>query len=623
MVKTFLTNEDIPDLVDQVLSEIPGDKVFYSTLSSAVADINNGVTDNALGGIDSAKVAVGKADNGMTTVTLLDNITESVLIEVNKDINLVLNGYTLHFDAPEARLGFTAGTNCAITGEVEGSAITKTCDATSAVYMINLNGDSMCIDGGTYNLTGNVKTTAMVTHGAGLLEINKASLYLESSSSVAGSKAYCLQVRAKMHIKDTIVSVRGTATAYAIYQAAGADVIVESSNVKAITLPDESVTNGMAICAYVAAGSKLSTIDSTMLSDGPGDDAGETMTTGISNYGTLFCKNTNVTGTQCGVNNAGALYVSGGTFTGYSHGGFYLSDCTTEGLEGAAYINDATIRCGNYTGEFTDIFAGDTVEILGGMYIGSGSNITAYLDGCSINDDNAGEFGLIVRASGGETNNHLNISNSTIGGYCRVDSDAVELNLGHGVTLLKGAAHPDATYASYITYTNEVYRKRHPDEQLNGNDYGALVKTVKAEPKMELLHSATIPEEGLAYIDLTNLKLDAVTTVINSPATTTQGKAQLKLWYNNTVLIDNGQLAASDTQNRAYSQKQELWKQHGAWRFKFAYQVTGWGIADYTNTQGRMLLESDWPYIDRVLIYFTNMPVGAKIYIYGVKRNEN
>ena len=148
-------------------------------------------------------------------------------------------------------------------------------------------------------------------------------------------------------------------------------------------------------------------------------------------------------------------------------------------------------------------------------------------------------------------------------------------------------------------------------------------EVMAAQPKMELLHSATIPEEGLAYIDITTYKLDAVTLLINSPATTTQGKARLQVYYNGTCFYRGGDLAAADTQNRAYSQTQEIWKRNGAWRHEYYHQVTSWGIAKYADTQGKAILESDYPYIDRVLVYFFTMPAGAKIDIYGVKRNEN
>lgn len=622
MVKTFLTNEDIPDLVDQVLDEIPGDKVFYSNLSSAVADINNGVMDNALAGIDSAKVAVGKADNGATTVTLLDDVTESVLIEVNKDIVLVLNGHTLSFNTIGAFLQFAQGTDCKVSGEVANSAIVKNIDNTDTTYgyVVKSYGKRLLIHGGRYSASGDIRRICAVFSDATYTEVLDAEISVTTTNKASNSNGVGIMVNTAREgfMKGCKVSVHGSSTADGIYLRNDSTCVIEDCDCSTVTVPDEAVTSGKAYAVIVLANATVKLTDSNIFADGPGDDAGETVSMGISNSGTVFCKNTNVTGTQCGVSNSGCLYVSGGTFTGYSHGGFYLSDCTTEGLQGAAYINDATIRCGSYTGEFTDIFAGDTVSILGGMYIGSGSNITAYLDGCSINDDNATDYGVIVRATSGETNNHLYISNSTIGGYCRVDSDAVELNLGHGVTLLAGIAHPDATYASYITYTNEVYRKHHPDEQLNGNDYGALVKTVKAEPKMELIHSVTVPEEGLAQINLTDLKLDAVTLAINSPATSTRGTAYLKVYYNGTNFAGSN-ANATDNANRAYSLTHDIWKRNGAWNELFSFQVTGWGIAPYTNLQGKVLLESDYPYIDRVLVTFSSMPAGATVAIYGAK----
>ena len=477
-MKTLTVDGTTFDIVDDSAVHC----TYYTNLSTAITDLNNGVVTNAVVDTSTAKVSVGKADNGMTTVTLLGNVTESALIEVKKDINLVLNGYTLNFNVPAAYLNFTAGTNCTISGEVEGSAITKSCDSTSVVYMVQISSDNFRIVGGRYHCSGNLKMSAMVTHNSGVCEISDAVFELETGNKASGSLAYCVQAKSpqKLTISNCNVSSRGSVMSVGILLVQDdVNVDVYGCDISAVTLPDESVCKGKAHGIKLNYDTELRIENSTVFSDGPGDDAGETYAQGISNFGTIFCKNTNVTGTQCGLSSSGKLYESGGTFTGYSHGGFYLSDTETEGYDNEAYINDATIRCGNYIGEFTDIFAGDTVEILGGMYIGDGSNITAYMDGCSISEDNDVNWSLVVRASGGEHGNVLNISNSVIGGHCRVDNDNNELNLGAGVVLSKdGTAHPDATYASYVTFTNEVYRKHHPDEVLNGNDYTTLINIV-------------------------------------------------------------------------------------------------------------------------------------------------
>ena len=622
----FVQNADTNAYLEGRLARLEANSAYYSTLSGAIADINNSTKDNATKDAATIKVAVGKADNGATTVTLLDDVTESVLIEVNKDIVLVLNGYTLHFDAPAAYLNFTAGTNCTISGEVEGSAITKSCDSTSVVYMMQISSDNFRIVRGRYHCSGNMKMSAMITHNSGVCEISDAVFELETGNKASGSLAYCVQAKStqKLTMTNCNVSSRGSVMSVGILLVQyDVNVDVYGCNISAVTLPDESVCKGKAYGIKLNYDTILRIEDSTVFSDGPGDDAGETYTQGISSFGTIFCKNTNVTGTQSGVCSNGKLYVSGGTFTGYSHGGFYLSDTEKEGYDNEAYINDAVIQNGNYTGEFTDIFAGDTVTLMGGIYIGSGSNITAYLDSCTINENNPSYWGMVLRGSSNETNNVVNISNSTVGGMIRIDNETLRLNVGVGTNINASKIREEPSFA---VYTNAVYRKHHPDEQLNGNDYGALVKTVKAEPKMELLETITVGDTDLGTVVRDFPNLDAISLVVNCPATSTTGKIQPRFHYptasgGNYATMHNVTVTNADAKHQATI---EFYKRYGVWRYEWAVNRPEWGAAfNALMRDTYSLFGTEMPYVNKITLITTTLPSGTTIKIYGVRRNED
>lgn len=166
-------------------------------------------------------------------------------------------------------------------------------------------------------------------------------------------------------------------------------------------------------------------------------------------------------------------------------------------------------------------------------------------------------------------------------------------------------------------------RKMKPVKTVNGIGADENGNVLIEQPKMELIHSVTVPEEGLSAITLKDLKLDAVTLVVNSPATSTRGSARLQASYNGTVFMDTGAVNATDNGGRVFSLSQEFWKRNGQWQMQFVYQVTGWGMSVYTNTQGKVILESTYPYITGLQVTLATMVVGAKIDIYGVKRNEN
>ena len=165
--------------------------------------------------------------------------------------------------------------------------------------------------------------------------------------------------------------------------------------------------------------------------------------------GTIIANNCYVFGTHSGVENSGTMYVNGGTYEGYGHGGFYFL-----GNGSTSYVRNATIRGCNLPDGYTDIGGGRNGA---GFYIGGGSgndNISVYMDNCNVYGNNKDQA-IVLRGSSGEQNNSLYISNSTIpDGYkIRIDNDTHKLYIGKG----NNFTAEDTNRPSAVVVTDEVY----------------------------------------------------------------------------------------------------------------------------------------------------------------------
>lgn len=324
---------------------------------------------------------------------------------------------------------------------IENTTVTVSCVKESAygIHLGNIPECTGCITG----LTATVTSVNGVPYGikseADLL-LERAKIYAESQSN----KAYGLRSSgtAEIHFGDITANT---------YNSAG--------------------TNSDAYGIYNSGTMTIS--DSTVMGDAPGDDAAATLSCGIVNAvtGILYCIHTDATATHTGLSNHGKVYAEGGVFTGRSHGGFYFA----HGADGIAYVNDAVMRCGHYTGVHTEYFANNPSDLLGGGYVGGGSdayasNMTVYLDGCTF----AGPvcFALVLRGTHHEQGNTVNMSNCTMAEQVTTlridvatapDNQYVPLphhvNLGAGLDPDTFAYHEPDTAPALTTSTNESYRK--------------------------------------------------------------------------------------------------------------------------------------------------------------------
>jgi lysophospholipase L1-like esterase len=462
---------------------IVSDARYYPDLDQAIQDINEGHDEQVIAYGPSAKVKVFTAENGRLTVMLLDDVSESANIAINKDIDLVLNGKTLTFTTATARLTFGEGTECVINGEVAGSKI-KMASVTGAsnVYPVRANGEKLIVKGGTYeSICSSAKASAIVfRHAKGHLVMDGCEVYAQnigdtttctvmSDASVTvrnckitaiseNNEAYCLLPAAELTIYDSYIYARTNA--------------LEGNDVKSC---------GIEVSKKFATICKI--YNSKIVADAIGDNAYEPCGVGISNFNVLFLKDTDCFGTHIGVSNHGKLYVSGGTNTGYSHGGFYF----VHGTEGEAFAKDSVIRCGNYPddGFFKDLYAVDgenNHEVLAGFYVATPSNeattngSTVYLDGCTIGYP--GKTAFVLRGSSGEQNCTVNISNSTIvdgAGKIRVDNETHKLNVGIGTNITTDKI----TNPQWAEFTKLNYRRYNDEETVDGKDCAALQNQIE------------------------------------------------------------------------------------------------------------------------------------------------
>jgi hypothetical protein len=165
------------------------------------------------------------------------------------------------------------------------------------------------------------------------------------------------------------------------------------------------------------------------------------LTVGVSNYGEIELNDCAVYGNHSGVSNHNLLYVHGGTYEGYGHGGFYLS--------GTSYIYNAEMRECQVKNGYVDNGVGSNKS---GMYIGGASGFNVYMDNCNI-------YGtaqpIVLRNTRGEHDNALYISNSHINtnAKIRIDDTTHKVYIGTGNNFNES----NTTLPAAVVLTKDIY----------------------------------------------------------------------------------------------------------------------------------------------------------------------
>lgn len=265
-----------------------------------------------------------------------------------------------------------------------------------------------------------------------------------------------------------------------------ATVCIEDSTIRA-------VVEGNASCQKAVAmynGGVLRAKNTTFYADAQGGSVTVDHSIGVENMGEAHLEECTATGTHSGCNNQGKLYVSGGIYTGTTHGGFYFA----HGEAGCAWVCDAHTRDGHYDGEFPEYWDNQPWVYWGAFYIGGGtdsrfSNLEAYLDGCTMEGV---KHVFTMRGSSGETNNTVYLSNCTL-----VDGEKKPINFHnttHRVVVGKGCnATRDMIFLTgngqinpeMMIFTDGLYRNVSGDKVLNGRDYQVLARNASAATVVE------------------------------------------------------------------------------------------------------------------------------------------
>ena len=330
---------------------------YYGSLADAFGETN------ALEGSAGASVSVSKED-GEKVVTLLDDIALTGTLNIEEDATLVLNGHEITngdnvFISPAIR----TNADVVIDGTAEGSAITVNAPAGEKGTVLSAKVGTLTVNGGTY--TSN-------TSGAG-----------------------------------TVSSYN-----YAVYTYAGTELNVNNATILAKDTGAKGFTVGIHAVGNAVLNNTTVIAEANYLGNDAGNNYGSA-SRGIYSTASLELYDCYIWGAHSGVTTTGSVYVDGGTYEGFGHGGFYLA-----GGSKTSYFYNATINWAPMRDGFS--FDNDAGTNAAGMYISGASNIKAYFDNCEFNMNEAnGEtwgkwtcpyYAVVINKS----NNVVYISNSYI-----------------------------------------------------------------------------------------------------------------------------------------------------------------------------------------------------------------
>ena len=454
---------------------------YYSSFRLAVNDVNNGeIGVNADVNRPDAVAGIYTEEGEAPTVVLFKDAEETGKVDLAADMNINLAGNTLTLKETDAGLNTkNNGCHIYIDGRIEGSTIANTSTGTQAARCLQvLYNDSVIIENVTLIAKSESGTSNCAVVG-GQLCVEDCVLTSESNS---GSMSVLTDVGAATNgnievLNCTITGFSNSGMSVGIMTNGSTVLNVDNSTINASS--NSNSVNGFQIGysdkypnatpmatirnsnIYTNSGSqsygilvdgshtKLNISNSTVLSDSPYKDSPDKSYRcagiDIDNQATAIIKNCNVKGVHSAIQNKGTLYIDGGTYQGWGHGGIYFGNSGKN-----AYVKNANVGQWDYDGEYDT--SAMSVNNGAAMYIGGGSNINVYMDNCNLT---ALRQVIVLRQGSGEQNNTLHISNSTINTHdIRIDNTTHKLYIGKGCNFDVNSV---ASNKSVVTQTDEVY----------------------------------------------------------------------------------------------------------------------------------------------------------------------
>lgn len=400
---------------------------YYNSLNSVITEINNSsIGDNTIESKQDAVAGV-YTDNDNIYLVLLKDATLNEEITPTVDMSINLGGKTLTFNSDNG-LNITSG-NVTIDGTIDGSKISLTKD-NQKTTLAQVNNGSLTLNGGTYETISNGIGTDADPNG----------------SIVVGSTGTLTVADAKIISNDT-----DGGTIAGILVEEGGSVAISDSDIE-VTSPDGLKSDGIRNFGTMTLTNTNVVGYANYTANAQKTDYA-TSTRGINNEGTMTLKNCKVYGAHSGIRSTGTLYIDGGTYEGYGHGGIYFAGADTTSYVKNAYLGICEMRNG-----YDDGIAGNNKA---GFYIGGASNITVYMDNCEL----WGTFyPLVMRISSAENNNSLYISNTTLKEgferYIRIGTDKnIKIYIGSGNNFTAEQVY----YDSNAEETNTDYSTQFPE----------------------------------------------------------------------------------------------------------------------------------------------------------------
>ena len=361
---------------------------YYTSLSAALG--------SASGDADEATGKVGvftDSETGKKNIVLLEDAVLTDTLNIESDVILNLNGYDITAEKNVTSLIRTKSENVVINA-ADSEITVNAPEGVKGTVLSVMNG-SLTVNGGTY--TAN-------TSGAGTKEEQTQVIYAEENTTLS--------------VNNAVISGTDTnnGSVNGVTGKAGSTLNLTSCEITVDT--DKGAEN-----AGVMAQGNAVLKDCTVIakSDYTANDAGTdyaSRSRGVYCEGALELYNCTVDGNHSGVTTKGSLYIDGGEYLGYGHGGLYLA-----GSDTVNYVYNAKISWNFMAeGKIDDGIAGTNCA---GMYFGGGSsNMVLYIDNCEINhidpqgfkwsNKSVPFYGIVFRTSSGEANNTLYISNTKV-----------------------------------------------------------------------------------------------------------------------------------------------------------------------------------------------------------------
>ncbi len=406
---------------------------YYSNIGDAVLAIGSGTIVES-SDADSTSGTVGvytDSLSGNSIVQLISDITLTEILNIESDLILDLNGHSINTTVTPAIR--TQSTNVVIDGTDTGSSIVVNAPAGQKGTVLSTMSGSLTVNGGTY--TAN-------TSGAGTSSNQTQCLYAYNNTTLRVSNA-------KITSLDT-----NNGSANGVTGKDGSSIVLENTTVyveSGVSLENRGVSS--------TGNVTLRDCDIRAVADYVANAAGNNYASnsrGVWCSGHLIMEDCYVDGSHAGVTVEGTVYVNGGSYNGYGHGGIYL-----KGKSGPHYFYNADFNWAPMQeGSVSDVVAGTNGA---GFYVGGASNQTAYFDNCNFNMVDAnGEtykdnvlpfYGIVLRTSSSEKNNIVYISNS----YVKASTNVMFRGAGTNGHIVYNGAGNDWSAAKSVHSTTATY----------------------------------------------------------------------------------------------------------------------------------------------------------------------